>query len=326
MSTINKVLRATDAVSGLDDEFAAGVIEGLSRPHKSLPCRFFYDARGSELFEQITGLPEYYPTRTEVAILESQMSNIVADICDGAVLVEFGSGSSRKTEILLSSLPGLRAYVPIDVSASALNDAKQRLLERFPSLDIRLVIGDFSNPVAFPSDLTDAPKTGFFPGSTIGNLNAVAAGRLLSTVREVLSPGGRLIVGVDLKKDARKLVCAYNDAAGVTAAFNLNLLARINRELEGSFDLDGFRHKAIYDPREGRVEMHLVSVRDQMVSVLDQWFKFFAGETIHTENSYKYSVHQFQELARSAGWNPAQVWIDEDNLFSVHELISGSRP
>lgn len=326
MSTTNKVLRATDAVPGPDDEFAAGVIEGLSRPHKSLPCRFFYDARGSELFEQITRLPEYYPTRTEVSILEAHVSEIVEDVRDGAILVEFGSGSSRKTEILLNGLPRLRAYVPIDVSESALQDAKGRLLERFPALDVRLIVGDFSKPVAFPADLADLHKTGFFPGSTIGNLGPFAAAQLLAAMRGVLSPGGRLIVGVDLKKDARKLVCAYDDAAGVTASFNLNLLERINRELEGSFDLDGFRHKAIYDPREGRVEMHIVSAKDQMVRILGQWFKFFAGETMHTENSYKYTIGQFQELARSAGWTPARVWTDDGNLFSVHELISGLRP
>lgn len=326
MSTTNKVLRLTEAVPGPDQDFAVSVIEGLSRQHKSLPCRFFYDARGSELFEEITRLPEYYPTRTEVAILEAHGSKIVDDVRDGAVLVEFGSGSSRKTEILLHGLPRLRAYVPIDVSESALEDAKRRLLERFPALDMRLVVGDFSNPVALPADLADAHKMGFFPGSTIGNLAPCAAGRLLTTMHSLLSPGGRLVIGVDLKKDARKLVCAYNDAAGVTASFNLNLLERINRELEGSFDLDSFRHKAIYDPREGRVEMHIVSVKDQAVQILGQWFKFLAGETIHTENSYKYSIGQFQELARSAGWMPRRVWTDEGNLFSVHELIAGLQP
>ena len=234
---------------------------------KTLPCRFFYDARGSELFEEITRLPEYYPTRTEAAILEAHAAEMADGVPDGGVLVEFGSGSSLKTEILLRQLPRLGAYVSIDVSDSALKDATARLAARFPTLDVRPIVGDFSYPVALPPDLAGRHKTGFFPGSTIGNLTPAEAGRLLRVFRRVLSPGGRLIVGVDLKKDARRLVLAYNDAAGVTAAFNLNLLARINRELGGNFDLDAFRHEAIYNPREGRIEMHLESMRDQEVTV-----------------------------------------------------------
>ena len=212
---------------------------------------------------------------------------------------------------------------PVDVSKSALAGAKARLLERFPALNIRPVAGDFSHPIALPDDLAKARKLGFFPGSTIGNFPPAAACRLLAAMRCMLSPRGRLIAGVDLKKDARTLKRAYNDKGGVTAAFNLNLLARINRELEGSFELCGFRHEAIYDPREGRVEMHLVSLRDQTASVLDRRFRFQSGETIHTENSYKYSIGQFQDLARAAGWLPGRVWTDDANLFSVHELMAG---
>ena len=304
------------------DEFATEVLQGLSRPSKSLPCRFFYDARGSELFEAITCLPEYYPTRTEIEILHTHAAEIASRVDDGAVLVEFGSGSSRKTETLLSCLPRLRAYVPIDVSESALEEAKRRLIKRFPALAVRPIDGDFSRPFALPPDLAKARKLGFFPGSTIGNFSPFAARTLLGAMRRLLAPDGWLIVGVDLKKDARKLVRAYNDAAGVTAAFNLNLLTRINRELEGSFDLDGFRHEAIYDPREGRVEMHIVSIRNQAVRIRGLWFRFSAGETIHTENSYKYSIGQFQDLSCSAGWLPGRVWTDGGNLFSVHELIS----
>lgn len=318
----HKVLR--QAAPGPDLEFAASVIEGLSKPRKSLPCRFFYDARGSELFEEITRLPEYYPTRTEIALLEAHAAAMTGGVPEGTVLVEFGSGSSRKTEILLMGLPRLRAYVPVDVSGSALEEAKRRLLQRFPALDVRPIAADFSRPAAFPPDLAKAPKLGFFPGSTIGNFPPLAARTLLAAMRRVLSPEGRLIAGVDLKKDARMLVRAYNDAAGVTAAFNLNLLARINRELEGSFDLAGFHHEAIYDPREGRVEMHLVSMKNQAARVRGLWFRFLAGESIHTENSYKYSILQFQDLARSAGWLPGRVWTDGGNLFSVHELISNS--
>jgi dimethylhistidine N-methyltransferase len=208
------------------------------------------------------------------------------------------------------------------LSDSALKDATERLAAHFPTLDVRPIVGDFSYPVALPADLGGRHKTGFFPGSTIGNLTPVEAGRLLRVFRSVLSPGGRLIVGVDLKKDARKLVLAYNDAAGVTAAFNLNLLVRINRELGGTFDLDAFRHEAIYNPREGRIEMHIESLKDQTVGVSGRRIRFRAGERIHTENSYKYSIVQFQELARTADWQPRRVWTDADNLFSVHELIS----
>ena len=249
-----------------DDEFANAVLDGLSRPQKTLPCRFFYDARGSELFEEITRLPEYYPTRTETAILEAHAAEMADGVPDGGVLVEFGSGSSLKTEILLGELPRLGAYVA------------DRRLARAPFATPsgaswhafrRSTCGPSSaiSPIrsTLPADLAGRPKTGFFPGSTIGNLTPAEAQRLLRVFRALLSPGGRLIVGVDLKKDARKLVLAYNDAAGVTAAFNLNLLARINRELGGSFDLDAFRHEAIYNPRDGRIEMHLVSRRDQDV-------------------------------------------------------------
>jgi len=324
MWTSNKALRLPDVISGPDREFAASVIEGLSRPRKSLPCRFFYDARGSELFEEITCLPEYYPTRTEIAILDAHAAEIASGVDDGAVLIEFGSGSSRKTEILLAGLPRLRAYVPIDVSERALEEAKRRLTKRFPGLAVRPIAGDFSRLLALPADLAKARKLGFFPGSTIGNFSPFGARTLLGAMRRLLSPDGWLIVGVDLKKEARKLIRAYNDAAGVTAAFNLNLLSRINRELEGSFDLDGFRHEAIYDPREGRVEMHIVSMRNQVVRIRGLWFRFSAGETIHTENSYKYSIGQFQDICCSAGWLPSRVWTDGGNLFSVHELMFNS--
>lgn len=324
MWTSNKALRQPDNITGPDHEFAASVIEGLSKPRKSLPCRFFYDARGSELFEEITRLPEYYPTRTEIAILDTHAAEILSRVDDGAILVEFGSGSSRKTEILLAGLPRLRAYAPIDVSESALAEAKRRLIKRFPALAVRPIAGDFSRLLALPPDLAQPRKLGFFPGSTIGNFSPLAAITLLGAMRRLLSPEGKLIVGVDLKKDARKLIRAYNDAAGVTAAFNLNLLARINRELEGSFHLDGFRHEAIYDPREGRVEMRIVSMRNQAVRIRGLWFRFSAGETIHTENSYKYSIGQFQDISGAAGWLPGRVWTDKENLFSVHELISSS--
>jgi dimethylhistidine N-methyltransferase len=306
-----------------EDDFAAAVLDGLSHPLKSLPCRFFYDARGSELFEEITQLPEYYPTRTEAAILEAHAAEMADGLPAGSVLVEFGSGSSLKTEILLRQLPHLGAYVCVDVSESALAAARARLAARFPTLDVRPIVGDFSRAVVFPPDLAERPKTGFFPGSTIGNLTSVEAVCLLQAFRAGLGANGRLIVGVDLKKDARRLHLAYNDSSGVTAAFNLNLLARINRELAGTFDLAAFRHEAVYNPREGRIEMYLRSTRRQVVGILGRSFHLGAGERIHTENSYKYAIGEFQGLARSAGWEPRRVWTDEGNLFSVHELVVG---
>ena len=305
-----------------EDDFAAAVLDGLSRPQKTLPCRFFYDARGSELFEEITQLPEYYPTRTETAILEAHAAEMAEGLPSGAILVEFGSGSSLKTEILLRQLPRLGAYVCVDVSDSALAAARARLASRFPALDVRPIVGDFSRTVTFPADLAQRPKTGFFPGSTIGNLTPAEGVRLLQAFGVFLAPSGRLIVGVDLKKDARLLHMAYNDSRGVTAAFNLNLLARINRELAGTFDLGAFQHEAIYNPREGRIEMHLKSLRRQVVDILGRPFRFGAGERIHTENSYKYTIGQFHDLARSAGWQPLRVWTDEGNHFSVHELVA----
>ena len=320
MSQKTQRMPRPSVVTPQQDEFVAAVIAGLSLPQKSLPCRYFYDARGSDLFEEITSLPEYYPTRAETEILQRHATQLAESVPEGCVLVEFGSGSSRKTEILLAALPGLRAYVPIDVSRSALDDAAYRLRRRFPSLDVQPVEADFSGPIDLPIDLADGPRVGFFPGSTIGNLTRREASLLLHRMRLSLSPGGNLIVGVDLKKDARRLVLAYNDSSGVTAAFNLNLLARINREIEPAFDLDKFRHQSIYNPVEGRIEMHLVSVCEQTMSLRGHRIHFRAGETIHTENSHKYSIPEFQALVRASGWTPQTVWTDVENLFSVHLL------
>lgn len=300
--------------------FAHAVIDGLSRPQKTLPCRYFYDARGSDLFEQITELDEYYQTRTEAGILATHARDMMSGMSSDSVLVEFGSGSSRKTELLLEQLPDGAAYVPIDVSPDALAQARARLARRFPKLDIRPVIGDFSELSQLPSGLRERPKMGFFPGSTIGNLAPAEAARLLLRFRALLGTDGRLIIGVDLKKDKVTLERAYNDARGVTADFNLNLLARINREIEPVFDLGSFSHAAHYNDREGRIEMHLVSQLDQSFEIRGHMFSMRAGETIHTENSYKYSVEQFQALAHCSGWKPLRVWTDPRDLFSVHEL------
>jgi dimethylhistidine N-methyltransferase len=215
----------------------------------------------------------------------------------------------------------LAAYVPIDVSDSALAGAKQRLEARFPALHVHPIVGNFNDEIVYPYDLESRPKVGFFPGSTIGNLTPEEATQLLAGMGRALGPLGRLVIGVDLKKDPHTLVSAYNDAAGVTAAFNMNLLARINRELRATFDLTQFRHDAVYNPREGRIEMYLVSERAQQAGIIGRTFAFARGERIHTESSYKYTVDEFHNLARHAGWRPEEVWTDRDALFSVHELV-----
>ena len=305
---------------GIDPDFATAVIDGLSHGAKRLPCRFFYDAEGSELFEQITALPEYYPTRTEADILEARAGEIAAATADGTVLVEFGSGSSRKTEILIASLRGLAAYVPIDVSVSALDEAAARLRERFPTLRVIPVEGDFLSPLVLPHHLDTRPRLGFFPGSTIGNFPPHEASALLRRMGHTLGANARLVVGIDLRKDARVLVPAYDDAAGVTARFNLNILARANRELGSDFALDQFAHEAVFNAVESRVEMHIVSRARQIVHVLGRDFPFAEGERIHTENSYKYTLDGFADLALQSGWRTNAVWTDRDDLFSVHDL------
>ncbi|WP_045835340.1 L-histidine N(alpha)-methyltransferase [Hyphomicrobium sp. 99] len=313
--------RLPACVTTITDDFSLSVIHGLSRVQKTLPCRFFYDARGSNLFEEITRLAEYYPTRTEIGILNGCAAEIVDGFSSGDVLLEFGSGSSLKTEILLDHIADRITYVPLDVSEAALADATARLGERYPELEIRPLVADFSSLTKLPNGFRDSRKTGFFPGSTIGNLAPNEAITLLSNFRKVLGKQGRLIIGVDLKKDPRVLVRAYNDASGVTAAFNLNLLARINRELAGTFDLTAFHHKAIYNPRVGRIEMHLVSDCMQDATAAGRSFHFNMGESIHTENSYKYTLAEFRELAEKAGWKANRVWTDDGEQFSVHELI-----
>ena len=301
--------------------FAGAVLTGLSAEPKTLPCQYFYDERGSALFEQITDAPEYYPTRTETAILRDCVDEIVAGTPPGSVLIEFGSGSSRKTEILLAALDKLAAYVPIDVSTSALDEARARLLRRFPNLRVETVVGDFRSALVLPEDLRERPRMGFFPGSTIGNFQRADAVSLLADMAAMMADGGRLIIGVDLHKDPGALLPAYNDAAGVTAAFNKNLLVRANRELGADFDLAGFEHEAIFNARQSRIEMHLVSRRAQVVSLLGRRFSFRAGETIHTENSHKYTVAAFRDLAAEANWTTSRLWTDARRLFSVHELV-----
>ena len=314
----SSMLRA--ASHDAQSDFAQCVVDGLSRTHKSLPCRFLYDARGSALFEDITRLPEYYPTRLEISLLEAHAEDILGGFGEGGALVEFGSGSSRKTEILLAHLPRLAVYAPIDVSRSALDGAARRLGRLYPRLNTRPVLGDFTQEVTLPGHVRRMNQLGFFPGSTIGNFDPPSAVALLRAMRRTLAQDSALVIGVDLKKDARSLIEAYNDSAGVTAAFNLNLLARANRELGADFDLSAFRHEAIYDPLKGRIEMRLVSVRAQSVGILGERFHFRVGERIHTENSYKFSFEQFSELACAAGWRVSRSWTDAREAFAVFEL------
>ena len=304
----------------VDSDFASALFDGLSAPAKSIPCRFLYDAAGSELFEKITELPEYYPTRTETHILLERASQIARDIPPGAVLIEFGSGSSLKTELLLAEMRDLYAYVPIDISDAALRGAQARIGKRFPDLRVLPLRGDFAQPISMPRDLAGRPRLGFFPGSTIGNLENPQAIKLLANMARMLGANGRLVIGADLKKDERRLVAAYDDAAGVTAAFNLNLLKRANRELGADFDVSQFDHLAEYDADHGRIEIFLVSQAEQIVEVLGRRFHFAAGERVHTEHSHKYDIEGFHALAARAGWRPVHVWTDAERLFSVHVL------
>jgi len=302
------------------NEFAQAVLAGLSQHRKSIPCRFFYDARGSELFEQITALPEYYPTRVETELLRANAAEIAWLAGADRVVVEFGSGSSRKTSLLLEALCRVRAYVPIDIAGECLDEAASWLRQVHPNLTIEPMIADFTNAVTLPSLARGWNRLGFFSGSTIGNLDHREAVGFLAHAGRLLGKNGLFLIGVDLKKSPSILIPAYNDAKGVTAEFNLNLLARINRELGGNFDLSRFVHEAIWNEAAGRMEMYLRSLADQTARVLGRSFAFAAGERIHTENSHKYSVAEFQCLASTAGWRPVKAWTDDAELFSLHLL------
>ncbi len=313
----------TDAPSPdqIDRSFAQDVIEGLSQQPKKLSPKYFYDEAGSKLFEQITLLPEYYPTRTELRILRDRGTEIATAIPTNAALVEFGAGATTKVRLLLKQC-AFKAYVPVDISGDFLNGQASALREDFPHLAVYPVTADFTKPFELPPEVKDMPKVGFFPGSTIGNFDPHEACAFLRSARAILGEGATLIVGVDLEKDERVLHDAYNDAAGVTGQFNLNMLARINRELGANLDLDGFKHRAIYNRERHRIEMHLISRKPQTVRVLDHTATFRTGETIHTESSYKYSIDRFTDLARSSGWTPRASWTDPDGMFSVHALVA----
>ena len=298
--------------------FREAVVSGLSKPQKTLPCQFFYDERGSALFEEICELPEYYPTRTELGILDSIGEELGERVGEGVRLVEFGCGSARKVTAVLRTMD-VRSYVPVDISRAALLGLIDDVSRRFRELEVQAVCADFTQPLEIPG-ANGVNNVGFYPGSTIGNLTPSEAVGFLRTVRQLLGPEGLLIVGVDLVKPVEIIERAYNDAAGVTAAFNRNLLHRINRELNGDFRTDRFYHAAFFDSEEGRVEMHLVSREDQVVSVEGQRFEFRTGESIHTENAYKYRLSEFEALAQEAGFETREVWTDDRDMFSVHLL------
>ena len=290
------------------------MIAGLSLPQKALPPKYFYDDAGSRLFERICRLPEYYLTRAELALTRKNIASIARFAGKGCELIEYGSGESLKTRLLIRALRPA-AYLPVDISNAALRGAAQRLSREFPWLEIVPVNGDFSRPVELPR--ARAPRVVYFPGSTIGNLTPEEAHAFLSMTR---GQAARMLVGVDLRKDANVLHAAYNDSRRVTAAFNLNLLVRINRELGANFDLGRFAHYAFYNAAAGRIEMHLISLARQSVGIRRHRFAFEPGESIHTENSYQYSIEGFRALAERAGYVAEKTWTDRKGLFAVHGL------
>jgi L-histidine N-alpha-methyltransferase len=307
-------------------DVAAEALAGLTRRRKTLPPKLFYDAEGCRLFARITELREYYPTRTERALLLDRGAELAAALPAGAALVEYGASSEAKAALVLAALAAsgrdAACYVAIDVAEAALAAMRARMRASHPGLPVHTVVADFMRPIGVPA-AAPAPRVGFFPGSTIGNLEPLLAREFLRSARRTLGAGARFLVGVDLRKDPAVLVPAYDDAAGVTAAFNRNILARLNREAGADFAPDAFAHRAIWNPAEGRIEMHLVSRCDQVAHLGGQTIRFAAGETIHTENSYKYTPQAFRILAEGAGWRPVRLWTDQDRLFSIHLLAAG---
>lgn len=304
------------------EDFETAVVEGLSQPAKSLPCKFFYDQQGSRLFDRICTLDEYYPTRTELKILNHHKADIAELMGRYCHLIEFGSGSSRKIRSLLDTVQDLAAYTAVDISKDHLLSAASALAADFPHITVTAVCADYTVPfdVTPPADRQDAKRVGFFPGSTIGNFTPDEAVDFLHKAAALLREGGEMLIGADLKKDPDVLVAAYDDRDGVTAQFNLNLLRRINRELGANFHLGNFAHKALYNADAGRIEMHLVSLRKQDVQVAGRQFRFEQGEAIHTENSHKFSIDEFRDICSKSGFESLDVWTDPEELFSVHYL------
>ncbi len=303
------------------EEFLRDVQRGLQASPKTLPCKYFYDERGSQLFDEICELPEYYPTRTELGIMGRDGDEMAAALGPACLVVEYGSGSSMKTRLLLDRLEEAAGYVPVDISREHLLASAAALAAEYPSLEVLPVCADFAQPFELPAPSRSPKRTAvYFPGSTIGNFTADQAEALLGQVRDLVGPGGSMLVGVDLVKEASVLERAYDDAAGVTAAFNLNLLERMNRELGADFAVERFRHRAVWCPEPSRIEMHLVSETDQSVRLGDATISFAAGESICTEHSHKYSRESFAAISDRAGLDVERVWTDDAELFSVQAL------
>lgn len=301
----------------------AEILAGLGRTPKELPAKYFYDAAGSALFERICELPEYYLTRAELQLMQRHVADIAAFVGEGCELIEFGCGSGRKTRLLIEALRPL-AFVPIDISRTALEGACAGLARDFPAMRLTALHADYTRALAYPAD-DDLPvrrRAVYFPGSTVGNFSRDETAVFLRQVRDLVGAGGALVIGVDLKKPPAVLHAAYNDAQGVTAAFNLNMLAHVNRVFGADFDLAAFRHVAFYDETAGRIEMHLESLRAQQVGLAGQRFGFAAGERLRTEISCKYAVEEFQDMARRAGFEAARVWLDDAGLFAVYGFVA----
>lgn len=304
-----------------DDELDE-LIEGLKQPEMMISPKYFYDERGSQLFEEITRLPEYYPTETELGIMRDSVAEIAELVGKQASLIEFGSGSSLKTRVLLEHLDELAAYVPVDISEDHLLESARQIREEFPGLDVLPVVADFTQPFQLPTPkVMPVRNIIYFPGSTIGNFTNEAAADLLRVMYGEAGAGGALLIGVDLQKDPEVIERAYNDSAGVTAEFNRNMLRHLNREFDADFDLDAFAHSAEYNEDEGRVEIRLVSEQDQEFSLGDESFSIGKDEAILTEYSHKYTLEGFAAMAKSAGFSVARVWMDDERLFSVQYLV-----
>jgi dimethylhistidine N-methyltransferase len=305
------------------EAFRADVLAGLSAPVPAIPARWLYDRRGSELFDAITRLPSYYPTAVETALLHDIMPDVAARVPRGAAVVEFGAGSATKTPILLEAIAPA-AYVPVDISGDYLDESTRELKQQFPSVDVIPVTTDFARPFTLPGRIEHLPKIGFFPGSTIGNFVPWSATDLLRHFRALLGPGAQLLIGMDRVKPVERLMAAYDEPAGVTAEFNLNLLRRINRELDGDIPIDAFRHEARWSDMLSRIEMHLVATRDVHFSVAGQRFGFAAGSSIHTENSHKYGPRGGRVLLLAGGWTPVAEWTDAHGDFA--EILCVAEP
>jgi dimethylhistidine N-methyltransferase len=315
MTKTNEITKNT--FLSTNSSFQSDVLSGLSGLKKTLPCRWLYDNFGSELFEAITRVPEYYPTRTETAILQTHIREIADFAGSNAILVEYGAGAGIKTETLIAALQCLTCYVPVDIAGEFLEETASRIRDKFPQLSVRPVVSDFMTDFALPMNLPDVRRVAFFPGSTIGNLSPKQAGDFLRRMRNHVGPEGAAIIGFDLKKEVETMIAAYDDKAGITSKFNLNLLTRINRELKGNFELSRFRHSARWNQEESAMEMHIVSLEEQIATVGMFNFHFRAGETIHTESSRKYDVEGFAKLAGANGWKMDRIWRDSDNKFGI---------